>query len=239
MSDALRKNTPSNSNSNRYSSSGGNKESDSNPWLASVDYALESSGGRIVDKYTSSTYAVPPTPSTWFGSFVNVMTSHFGFPLGTLFGNPPSIVIQPDVAPGLCWPIHGSNGQVTLKFAQSVVLEAFTVHHAYPANISPESASTVAQSAIKDIEVHGIVDALEQLKIAPLPKDVAKDHKLPPYFPIASLQIRILSNHGNEKYTCMYRFRAHGKPAPAIQFDTDGNPSKASKASKAPKHAAL
>jgi hypothetical protein len=31
--------------------------------------------------------------------------------------------------------------------------------------------------------------------------------------PVQFVSVRILSNHGHDKYTCLYRIRAHGRPA--------------------------
>ncbi|XP_027692732.1 SUN domain-containing protein 3 isoform X2 [Vombatus ursinus] len=98
---------------------------------------------------------------------------------------PPDIILQPDVHPGKCWAFPGSTGHTVIKLARKITPTAVTIEH-ISEKISP-SGSTA--SAPKDFSVYnGVCESLSYVKL------------------------KILNNWGHSKYTCLYRFRVHGKP---------------------------
>ncbi|XP_078008988.1 SUN domain-containing protein 3-like isoform X2 [Phascolarctos cinereus] len=98
---------------------------------------------------------------------------------------PPDIILQPDVHPGKCWAFPGSTGHTVIKLARKIIPRAVTMEH-ISEKISP-SGSTA--SAPKDFSVYNAVSEY-----------------------ILYIKLKILTNWGHSKYTCLYRFRVHGKP---------------------------
>ncbi|XP_014670274.1 PREDICTED: uncharacterized protein LOC106811235 [Priapulus caudatus] len=167
-----------------------------------VDYALESAGGSIISTRCSETYR---------GHSAQI--SLFGIPLWYTFTSPRS-VIQPEVHPGQCWALKGSHGYLVIQLSGWVKPTSFSMEH-IDKRLSPTGT---IDSAPRDFQILG-------LKHAKVTEGVHLgtyrfDANAPPlqYFHVADpeveaypiIELRILSNHGNKDYTCLYRFRVHG-----------------------------
>uniref|UniRef100_T1IRF0 SUN domain-containing protein n=1 Tax=Strigamia maritima TaxID=126957 RepID=T1IRF0_STRMM len=168
-----------------------------------TDYALESSGGSILSTRCSETYEVGNAQVTWFG-----------IPFWTQ-SNSPRTVIQPEVRPGECWAFKGSEGYLVIKLMGWVQPTAFSLEH-IPRSVAPNGN---IDSAPKEFSVYGLTQEndLDGVLIGRFVYNIDRDSlqyfAVPDpnmdYFPI--VELRIHSNHGNLVYTCLYRFRVHGR----------------------------
>ncbi|XP_064317748.1 SUN domain-containing protein 1 isoform X7 [Phalacrocorax carbo] len=170
-----------------------------------VDFALESGGGSILSTRCSETYETK-----------TALISLFGIPLW-YFSQSPRVVIQPDMYPGNCWAFKGSQGYLVVRLSMKIYPTAFTVEH-IPKALSPTGNIT---SAPRNFSVYGLDD--EYQEDGTLLGQYVYDEGGEPLqmFPVMEksehafqiVELRIFSNWGHAEYTCLYRFRVHGKPA--------------------------
>ena len=223
--------------------------------LARPDYALFTSGGRVIRSLTSPSY--DPQPSGAARSALAWLT-------GTKAprGRPPVTALHSDNSPGSCWPFAGQQGQLGIQLSRRVVPTDVTLEH-----ISTDVAlDGDVSSAPKDFEVWGIVEGAdnvakvgqyraEQLAAKRAARDAALEAGTPPdaeldlnpaslppsanhvllavgaydpalsspvqtfpvtpaarhlAIPVQVVVVKVLSNHGEEAYTCLYRVRVSG-----------------------------
>ncbi|XP_066054529.1 SUN domain-containing protein 1 isoform X6 [Chamaea fasciata] len=170
-----------------------------------VDFALESGGGSILSTRCSETYETK-----------TALISLFGIPLW-YFSQSPRVVIQPDMYPGNCWAFKGSQGYLVVRLSMKIYPTAFTLEH-IPKTLSPTGNIT---SAPRNFSVYGLDD--EYQEEGKLLGEYIYDQDGEPLqmFPVMEknedafqiVELRIFSNWGHAEYTCLYRFRVHGKPA--------------------------
>ncbi|CAL1543172.1 unnamed protein product [Lymnaea stagnalis] len=190
--------------------------------LGLADYALESAGGSIL--CSSETYYSKSGP----------LYSIFGIPLW-YHASSPREVIQPDVAPGKCWAMDGSQGFVTIQLAMPVVVTAVSLEH-IPKELSP---SGKLYSAPRDFYIVGRErgmdspelilgsytyrvgqDPIQVFEIKDpfcLMKSVTSDICGVNQHVFNIITLKIMNNYGNPDYTCIYRLRVHGKPTSLIE----------------------
>ncbi|KAL1494554.1 hypothetical protein ABEB36_010134 [Hypothenemus hampei] len=165
-----------------------------------TDFALESAGGRIVHL----------TPGT----------ENYGQPKNSLLGisicegmHGPRAIIQTGTLPGECWALKGSSGGVVVKLLGSIKVNAISMEH-ISKNISPSGDSTTAP---KDFSVWGMETLTDRGTLlgqfsydinGPLVQTFPVQHVLQGSYDY--VELKILSNHGNNEFTCVYRFRVHG-----------------------------
>lgn len=66
---------------------------------------------------------------------------------------PPEAILQKNTLPGSCWPMKGRSGQITLKLAYPVVIEAVSIDH-ISSNIIPEGKYNSAPKHLRIIGYH-------------------------------------------------------------------------------------
>ncbi|XP_077774690.1 SUN domain-containing protein 1 isoform X10 [Podarcis muralis] len=170
-----------------------------------VDFALESGGGSILSTRCSETYETK-----------TALISLFGIPLW-YFSQSPRVVIQPDMHPGNCWAFKGSQGYLVVRLSMMIYPTAFTLEH-IPKTLSPTGNIT---SAPKDFSVYGLESEYEQEGVLLGQYIYDQDGEPLQMFqvtettekPFQIVELRIFSNWGHTEYTCLYRFRVHGRPA--------------------------
>ncbi|KFV92624.1 SUN domain-containing protein 1 [Eurypyga helias] len=170
-----------------------------------VDFALESGGGSILSTRCSESYETK-----------TALISLFGIPLW-YFSQSPRVVIQPDVYPGNCWAFKGSQGYLVVRLSMKIYPTAFVMEH-IPKTLSPKGSIT---SAPRTFSVYGLDN--EYQEEGKLLGQYVYDEGGEPLqmFPVMEMsedafqivELRIFSNWGHAEYTCLYRFRVHGKPA--------------------------
>uniref|UniRef100_A0A3B4CBP3 SUN domain-containing protein n=1 Tax=Pygocentrus nattereri TaxID=42514 RepID=A0A3B4CBP3_PYGNA len=169
-----------------------------------VDYALESGGGSVLSTRCSETYETK-----------TALMSLFGLPLW-YFSQSPRVVIQPDVHPGNCWAFRGSHGYLVIRLSMKIIPTAFSLEH-IPKTLSPTGNIS---SAPRNFTVYGLDDE-QQEEGQVLGRYVYQEDGEPlQTYPVKEngtnayqiIELRVLSNWGHPEYTCLYRFRVHGKP---------------------------
>ncbi|XP_012590608.1 PREDICTED: SUN domain-containing protein 3 [Condylura cristata] len=169
-----------------------------------ADYALKSAGASIIEAETSESYKNNQAKLFWHGiGFLN-------------YEMPPDIILQPDVHPGKCWAFPGSQGHVLIKLAKKIIPTAVTMEH-ISEKVSP---SGNISSAPKEFSVYGILEQCEgeeiflgqfiYNKIGTTVQTFELQHEVSES--VVCVKLKILSNWGHPKYTCLYRFRVHGTP---------------------------
>ncbi|XP_015345856.2 SUN domain-containing protein 3 [Marmota marmota marmota] len=169
-----------------------------------ADYALKSAGASIIEAGTSASYKNNKAKLYWHGiGFLN-------------YEMPPDIILQPDVHPGKCWAFPGSQGHILIKLARKITPTAVTMEH-ISEKVSP---SGNISSAPKEFSVYGITKKCEGEEIFLGQFIYNKTENTIQTFelqhevsePLLCVNLKILSNWGHPKYTCLYRFRVHGVP---------------------------
>ncbi|XP_062943987.1 SUN domain-containing protein 3 [Cynocephalus volans] len=169
-----------------------------------ADYALKSAGASIIEAGTSESYRNNKAKLYWHGiGFLNCEM-------------PPDIILQPDVYPGKCWAFPGSQGYTLIKLARKIIPTAVTMEH-ISEKVSP---SGNISSAPKEFSVYGITKTCEGEEIflgqfiynktGTTVQTFELKHKVNES--LLCVKLKILSNWGHLKYTCLYRFRVHGTP---------------------------
>ncbi|KAH3862071.1 SUN domain-containing protein 1-like isoform X1 [Dreissena polymorpha] len=170
-----------------------------------ADFALESAGGSIVSTRCSETFYRK-----------TALVSVLGIPLWYT-SNSPRTIIQPEVYPGQCWAFRGKQGYIVIQTSILIIPTGFTLEH-IPKSLAP---SGKIDSAPKEFTVLGLESEHDEHGLS-LGNFTYSDNGKPIQFfpvqlkeeisPFVLYELRILGNHGNEEYTCLYRFRIHGKP---------------------------
>ncbi|XP_008586031.1 PREDICTED: SUN domain-containing protein 3 [Galeopterus variegatus] len=169
-----------------------------------ADYALKSAGASIIEAGTSESYRNNKAKLYWHGiGFLNCEM-------------PPDIILQPDVYPGKCWAFPGSQGYTLIKLARKIIPTAVTMEH-ISEKVSP---SGNISSAPKEFSVYGITKTCEGEEIflgqflynktGTTVQTFELKHKVNES--LLCVKLKVLSNWGHLKYTCLYRFRVHGTP---------------------------
>eukprot|EP00118_Oscarella_pearsei_P001664 m.8065 g.8065 ORF g.8065 m.8065 type:complete len:896 (+) comp20306_c0_seq1:149-2836(+) len=170
-----------------------------------ADYALYSAGGRVAVQRCSRTY----DDGLAYMSF-------YGMRLWSI-PNTPRTVIEPGVLPGQCWPLEGSKGFLVIKLAVTINVTEISYEHT-DRNLT---VNGTIFSAPKEFAVFGLADETDEigthlgsyvydkdgdtLQSFPVQKEVLQ--------PFRFILFSVSSNHGDGRYTCLYRIRVHGKPA--------------------------
>ncbi|KMY91822.1 uncharacterized protein LOC6733275 isoform X1 [Drosophila simulans] len=170
-----------------------------------VDFALESAGGQILSTRCTESYQTK-----------SAQISVFGIPLWYPT-NTPRVAISPNVQPGECWAFQGFPGFLVLKLNSLVYVTGFTLEH-IPKSLSPTGR---IESAPRNFTVWGLEQEKDQEPVLFGEYQFEDNGASLQYFAVQNLDIkrpyeivelRIETNHGHPTYTCLYRFRVHGKP---------------------------
>jgi len=187
--------------------------------LGIADYALESAGGSVL--CSSDTHY----------SRSGALYSIFGIPIW-YHSSSPRAVIQPEVHPGKCWAMHGSSGYVTIQLSMPIIIEAISLEH-IPQKVAPtgklDSAPrefiVTAKHRHRNDADYTIGQFTYDIRGKYVQKFAVKDQHCTKSFHeeksctmdgkrvFRIVTLKVISNHGNPDYTCIYRFRVHGTPA--------------------------
>ncbi|KAK6621478.1 hypothetical protein RUM43_007035 [Polyplax serrata] len=129
---------------------------------------------------------------------------------------PPSIALEPTRQAGDCWPMEGRKGNILIQLAARANIVGFTMEHIDPAM----SLSGATSEAPNNFSVYGVEDPeMENKKhLFGIYTYDNKNDEESQYFRVQNINrksylyilLEISSNHGNDKYTCLYRFQVHG-----------------------------
>lgn len=169
-----------------------------------ADFALETQGASVISTRCSETYRIR-----------SACVTLFGFPLWYPSESPRTVIQgYPVLLPGKCWAFHGVQGTLVISLSHPITITHVTVDH-LPRYNSPTGR---IDSAPKDFQIYGMKNDTEegtflgtftynengestQTFQLPNPSDVV----------YRCVELRVLSNWGHIEYTCLYRFRVHGR----------------------------
>ncbi|XP_069023965.1 SUN domain-containing protein 2 isoform X2 [Embiotoca jacksoni] len=171
-----------------------------------ADFALETQGASVVSTRCSETYRIR-----------SACVTLFGFPLWYPSESPRTVIQgYPVLLPGKCWAFHGVQGTLVISLSHPVRITHVTLDH-LPRYNSPTGR---IDSAPKDFEVYGMKNDTEEgtllgtftynengesTQTFQLPNPSDEVYRF--------VELRVLTNCGHVEYTCLYRFRVHGKIA--------------------------
>lgn len=170
-----------------------------------VDFAMEPMGGQVITTRCTESYQART-------AVVSILGVPLWYPTNT-----PRTVITPGINPGECWAFQNFPGFLVVKLAAPIKISAFSYEHISKKLI----ANGRIDSAPKDFEVYGLRNETEKEPL--LLGHFRYDYDGEPLQFFASahydqvfemIELRVLSNHGNPNYTCLYRFRVHGSVEP-------------------------
>ncbi|EGG06424.1 uncharacterized protein MELLADRAFT_36137 [Melampsora larici-populina 98AG31] len=178
------------------------------------DYALFSGGARIIPDLTSATFDIKPK-----GFIKSTLSSLIG--RGNLvIARGPSTVLEPDRSIGKCWPMNGNLGQIGIALARKIVVKEIVIEHVQ------FSLAYELDSALREFEVLGYdevrkvwrtlgngtfdifdskVNSIQRFQMN-YPSEEEDDQ-----FETGLVVLKVLSNHGNSEFTCLYRIRVLGE----------------------------
>ncbi|KAM4612425.1 SUN domain-containing protein 2-like [Polymixia lowei] len=171
-----------------------------------ADFALESQGASVVSTRCSETYRIR-----------SACVTLFGFPLWYPSESPRTVIQgYPVLLPGKCWAFHGVQGTLVISLSHPIGVTDVTLDHLPRCN----SPTGRIDSAPKDFEVYGMINDTEEGTLLgrftyDQDGESTQTFKLPSPTDVVYrfVALRILSNWGHVEYTCVYRFRVHGKIA--------------------------
>ncbi|XP_038858061.1 SUN domain-containing protein 2-like isoform X1 [Salvelinus namaycush] len=171
------------------------------------DFALESQGASIVSTRCSETYRSRSACVTFLG-----------IPLWYPSESPRTIIQGQPVQAGKCWAFHGAQGTLVIALSHPARITHVTLEH-LPVSTAPTGR---INSAPKAFSVYGMSTETEDgtflgtftydqhgepIQTFQLPNPTRAIYRY--------VELRVLSNWGHLKYTCVYRFRVHGHMAPS------------------------
>ncbi|XP_004586076.1 SUN domain-containing protein 5 [Ochotona princeps] len=169
-------------------------------YIEKPDFALKSIGASIDFEQTSATYNHDKARSYW--NWIRLWN----------YAQPPDVILEPNVTPGNCWAFAGDRGQVTIRLAQKVYLSNVTLQH-IPKTIS---LSGSLDTAPKDFVIYGMESSpREEVFLGAFqfqPENTIQMFPLQNQPPRAfgAVKVKVSSNWGHPRFTCLYRVRVHG-----------------------------
>nr|CAG8540271.1 11635_t:CDS:2 [Entrophospora candida] len=186
---------------------------------SSTDYALFTSGAQIISQLTSRVYQEWPRKmhqKLWgYLTHQNIIKSR-----------EPDVVLKPNTNVGECWCFNGTKGQIAIKLSRNIVFTQLALYH-IGKNVSIDPISSVP----KDFELWGLPSDNEEdvkrkkendfsiflgqyqydlmgkpLQIFHLPKSISRVNNKR----IQAIMMKVLNNHENPRFTCLYRLQVHG-----------------------------
>ncbi|PAA66908.1 hypothetical protein BOX15_Mlig007247g1, partial [Macrostomum lignano] len=169
------------------------------------DFALHSAGAYVVG--TRCTVAYNGQAS---------VVELFGFPV-LAFSRSPTTALEPDTNLGECWAFQGFPGHLIVRLAVPARVSSVTIDHA----AREVSYNASMSSAPRNFSVYGLESSYTAFTEAvilgsfvynadtgPASQTFHLNSTTERYWEYVELVVE--SNHGNEMYTCLYRFRVHG-----------------------------
>uniref|UniRef100_G5E798 Sad1 and UNC84 domain containing 5 n=1 Tax=Loxodonta africana TaxID=9785 RepID=G5E798_LOXAF len=175
-------------------------------YIEKPDFALKSieGGFHFCQSHNNATYNHNKARSYW--NWIRLWN----------YAQPPDVILQPNMTPGNCWAFAGDRGQVTIRLAQKIYLSNLTLQH-IPKTIS---LSGSLDTAPKDFVIYGMEGTpKEEVFLGAFqfqPENIIQMFPLQnqPARPFGAVKVKISSNWGNPRFTCLYRVRIHGSVAP-------------------------
>ncbi|XP_063619059.1 uncharacterized protein LOC134791863 [Cydia splendana] len=120
--------------------------------------------------------------------------------------SPPTstVLAKRSAVPSDCWPFSGSRGEIVFQLKELTEVKSIGIEHVRP---------DTAKSAPKNFVLFGILEngtRIKSLESEYLNQGPAKQFfKVASVTPLQKMILRILTNQGNPKYTCVYRIHLY------------------------------
>jgi len=167
-----------------------------------VDYASEHLGAVVLE--SSATY-----------NSRNVKVKLFGIPLWYLYQGPQKM-LQPDMQPGNCWVMKNTFGYAIIELTHDIYIHAVSLEHipkrmtmTGDVKTAPKAFSVSGLKSLDDKNGVELINGEFSANYLALQFFCVDEHLQKERFKFVKLQIH--SNYGHDDYTCIYRFRVHGK----------------------------
>ncbi|KAJ7563554.1 hypothetical protein O6H91_03G115100 [Diphasiastrum complanatum] len=181
--------------------------------IGRVDYALGSGGGRVLN-HSEGFYA-----GIGWGSLLGL-----NFVPGTYrLHHLASKILEPSFGqPGQCLPLAGSSVFVNIALRTAIYPEALTWEHvskrvAYDLTSAPKQFQVFGWHELLPSGENNVKDVGPIISLGEFTYDVDKRNIQTFNFlaeaskqPVNRIKLHVLSNHGNDIFTCIYRVRIHG-----------------------------
>lgn len=173
------------------------------------DFALASAGGGIVGHSMIASEAQPRWVVLWQRVAAWMPYVEFVHPSAD------QMVLSPVGQPGQCLSLSGSSGHVDIRLRARTYVDAVTLEHV------PRSIAFDESSAPREVRVSASDGApsrggtnITQLLTAQYDMNNSPVQTFRVKAPHACdhIRLQVMSNHGNTRYTCLYRVRVHGHP---------------------------
>ncbi|XP_055857182.1 SUN domain-containing protein 5-like isoform X2 [Episyrphus balteatus] len=128
--------------------------------------------------------------------------------------NDPDKLLNPSMQLGSCYAFKGDKSSFTIKLSHKIFIRAITVEHIH------ESVSLTGDisNAPKDFIVYGVDDLDKgwETMLGSFQYNITKTKRVQTFYlnngqSFHYCKIKVVSNHGNPDYTCIYRLAVHGK----------------------------
>ncbi|CAG8528661.1 5010_t:CDS:2, partial [Scutellospora calospora] len=179
------------------------------------NYALLSSGARVIPHMTSSEYVGYPE------EFVKRQVSKM-FNIKPIQSKPAKIVLTSNNEAGNCFCFTGNHGQLAIHLSHNIKVTSITYEHLNPAlALDPDDM----RRAPRTFEILGIsVDSQEkyddenfqlgrfdyELDGPPAQRYTIKHSNLESLPVMKAVVLKIIGNWGDEELTCLYQVKVHG-----------------------------
>ena len=195
---------------------------------ARVDYALASSGGRIVAH--SPTHRAALSSSSVVSPLLALFTSRH------LPEVPAEALLDADMSVGHCWPMQRQQGGVIIGLRERVRISGLSLQHA-SVHVLPDGGASMPRAvrvsgvedeqldeAVRQVTLGGVWKGAEQVGSVLGRFEYERDGSQVQQWPVGAagagaggrgyqyVRLDVLSNYGNSNYTCIYRVRVHGEP---------------------------
>ena len=118
--------------------------------IARPDFALHSSGAKVIPSLTSDTFEI--RPSGLRGNIVGMITGN-----GYGIGRPPVTALHHETHSGHCWPFAGTEGRLGIALSAPVYISHISIDH-----VAKEVAHDM-RSAPREMEVWGMVEGKDNI----------------------------------------------------------------------------
>lgn len=164
-----------------------------------IDYASDESGGKINYKLTSSPLILKGSQKGGKGKDANTV-----------------IALKNPVVPGSCFSFSGDRGKIAITLREAMIPNRFTIQHP----LLPDHRS----AAPRDFELWALNSPDGELdggrpillvkgsfdRFGPETQSFPILSTSASVKPVKYIQMRIRNNHGNQKFTCVYRVHVYG-----------------------------
>ena len=177
------------------------------------NYAQEAVGAMVIHKLTTTTFCPLEWIPCWLSSDRRIRK------------HTPEVAIRPSIDLGECWPMNSTHGNITIGLShQKIKVTHITIKH------PSRNTATNINSAPKELELYGwpeysdgdpvntcTIYTCEPVFIHSFTYNIygpsVQRFTVPdkaPHFPVNFVLLKINSNWGEERHTCLYNIGIHG-----------------------------